>query len=210
MPTTRKQKKARKSRGLEMLSDIENIDIMLGGNHFNTRERGGSLNSNLPRRSRSFASNESENENANVSGNLRNDHSRTNTEYDQNSVTANSSAEINRLSSELNSRISREMDEMMNSVSVQIQRAINDAISTQVLPQIQNVIMAGSGHGTRKGWDIPSERPELNSEVQRNSNTKNNLRNEQEGNQSDNDTPDLNVHDNKKARNGVFILFRAC
>ena len=105
MPTTRKQKKARKSRGHEMLSDIENIDIMLGENRFNTREREGSLNSNLPRRSRSFASNESENENANVSRNQRNDHSRTNTENDQNSVTANSSAEINRLSSELNSRI---------------------------------------------------------------------------------------------------------
>ena len=39
MPTTRKQKRARKSRGLEMLSDIENIDIMLGENHFNTRGR---------------------------------------------------------------------------------------------------------------------------------------------------------------------------
>ena len=153
------------------------------------------MNSNLPRRSRSFASNESENENGNVGRNQRNDHSRTNTEYDQNSVTANSSAEINRLSSELNSRISREMDEMMNSVSVQIQRAISDAISTQVLPQIQNVIMAGSGHGTRKGWDVPPERPELNSEVQRNLNAKNSLRNEQDGNQSDNDFPGLNVHD---------------
>ena len=153
------------------------------------------MNSNLPRRSRSFASNESENENANVSRNQRNDHSRTNTEYDQISVTANPCAEINRLSSELNSRISREMDEMMNSVSVQIQRAISDAISTQVLPQIQNAIMAGSGHGTRKGWDVPSERPELNSEVQRNLNAKNISRNEQGGNQSDNDFPGLNVHD---------------
>ena len=195
MPTTRKQKKARKSRGLEMLSDIENIDIMLGENHFNAREREGSLNSNLPTRSRSLASNESENENGNVDRNQRNDRSKTNTEYDQNSVTANSSAEINRLSSELNSRISREMDEMMNSVSVQIQRAISDAISTQVLPQIQNVIMAGSGHGTRKGWNVPSKRPELNSEVQRNLNAKINLRNEQDGNQSDNDFPGLNVHD---------------
>ena len=37
MPTTRKQKKARKSRGVEMLSDIENLDIMLGCNHI---ERG--------------------------------------------------------------------------------------------------------------------------------------------------------------------------
>ena len=34
MPTTRKQKKARKSRGFEVLSDIENLDIMLGENHF--------------------------------------------------------------------------------------------------------------------------------------------------------------------------------
>ena len=174
MPTTRKQKKARKSRGLEMLSDIENIDIMLGESHFSAKEREGSLNSNLPRRSR------------------------TNTEHDQNSVTANSSAEINRLSSELNSRISREMDEMMNSVSVQIQRAISDAISTQVLPQIQNVIMAGSGHGTRKGWDVPSERPELNSEVQRNLNTKNNSRYEQYENQLNDDYPELNAHDNCK------------
>ena len=195
MPTTRKQKKARKSRGLEMLSDIENIDIMLGENHFNARKRGGSLNSNLPRRPRSFASNESENESGNIGRDQGNDHFRTNTECDHNSVTANSSAEINRLSSELNSRISREMDEMMNSVSVQIQRAISDAISTQVLPQIQNVIMAGSGHGTRKGWDVPSERPELNSEVQRNLYAKSSLRNEQDENQLNNDYPNLNVHD---------------
>ena len=195
MPTTRKQKKARKSRGLGMLSDIENLDIMLGENHFSTREMEGSLNSNLPRRSRSFASNESGNEGGNIARNLGNINSRTNTECDRNSVTGNYSAEINRLSSELNSRISREMNEMMNSVSVQIQRAISDAISTQVLPQIQNVIMAGSGHGTRKGWDVPSERPELNSEVQRNLNAKNSLRNEQDENQLDNDYPDLNVHD---------------
>ena len=78
MPTTRKQKKARKSRGLEMLSDIENLDIMLGENHFNAREREGSLNSNLPRRSRSFVSNESENEDRNIGRNQRNVNSRTN------------------------------------------------------------------------------------------------------------------------------------
>ena len=178
-----------------MLSDIENLDILLGENHFNTREREGSLNINLPRRSRSFASNESENEDGNIGRDQGNINSRTNTECDRNSATGNSSAEIYRLSSELNSRISREMDEMMNSVNVQIQRAISEAISTQVLPQIQNVIMAGSGHGTRKGWDVLSERPELNSEVQRNLNVKNSLRNEQDENQLNNDYPELNVHD---------------
>ena len=43
MPTTRKQKKARRSRGLEILSDIENLDVMLDGNHFNEPERDDSL-----------------------------------------------------------------------------------------------------------------------------------------------------------------------
>ena len=195
MPTTRKQKKARKSRGLEMLSDIENLDIMLGENHFGTREREGSLNSNLPRRSRSFASNESDNEDENGSRSRRNIEPRMNAECDRNSITGDSSAEINRLSSELNSRISREMDEMMNSVSVQIQRAINDAISTQVLPQIQNIIMAEPGHRTKKGWDVPAERPEPNSEVQRNPNAKSSLRNEQYVNELNGDYPDVNVHD---------------
>ena len=209
MPTTRKQKKARKSRGLEMLSDIENLDIMLGENHFNTRRREGSLDSNLPRRSRSFVSNESENEDGNIGENQRKINSRTNTECDRNSVTVNSSAEINRLSSELNSRISREMNEMMNSVSVQIQRAISDAISTQVLPQIQNVIMTGSGHRTRKGWDVSSEGPELISEVRRNLNAKSNLRNEQDENQLNNDYPDLNVHD-KGLNPRVSVHFILC
>ena len=210
MPITRKQKRARKSRGLEMLSDIENLDIMLGENHFNSREREGSLNSNLPRRPRSFTSNESVNEDGNIGETQRNINSRTNTECDRNSVTGNSSAEINRLSSELNSRISREMNEMMNSVSDQIQRAISDAISTQVLPQIQNVIMAGSGHETRKGWDVLSKRPEPNSEVQRNLSTKNNLRKEQNENQLNNDFPDLNVHDTIYITIGIEMLIAIC
>ena len=200
------QKKARKSRGLEMLSDINNLDIMLGENHFGAREREGSLNSNLPRRSRSFASNESDNGDGNGSRPGGNIEPRMNAECDRNSITGDSSAEINRLSSELNSRISREMDEMMNSVSVQIQRAINDAISTQVLPQIQNVIMAEPGHRIRKGWDVPAERPELNSEVQRNLNAKSSLRNEQYVNQLNGDYPDLNVHDNNEEVNSVSSL----
>ena len=178
-----------------MLSDIENLDIMLGENHFDTREREGSLSSNLPRRSRSFASNEPENEDGNMSRKQRIPNSRINAEFDRNSAMGNSSVEINRLSSELNPRISREMDEMVNSVNDQIQRAISDAISTQVLPQIQNVIMAGSENGTRKGWDVPSERPEPISEVQRTSNAKNTLKNGQDEDHMNNDFPNQNVHD---------------
>ena len=137
-----------------------------------------------------------------MSRNQRTANSGINAEFDRNSATANSSAEINRLSSEINSRISREMDEMMNSVSVQIQRAISDAIRIQVLPQIQNVIMAGSGHRTRKGWDVPSERPEPIFEIQRNTNAKSNFKNGQDEDHLINDFPNQNVHDSYR-----FILF---
>ena len=66
MPTTRKQKKARKSRGLEMLSEIENLDIMLGGNHFDTVEREESLNSNFARRPESANTNNVETDDENM------------------------------------------------------------------------------------------------------------------------------------------------
>ena len=140
MPTTRKQKKARKACGLEMfskLSDIENLHIMLGGRH---SEREGSVNINHARRPESMNNNLfGNNDEENLYLNPRETESGDNAGLRQNSTSANSSAKINRLSSELNSRISREMDEMMNSASAQIQRAINDAISSQVMPQIPSI-----------------------------------------------------------------------
>ena len=195
MPTTRKQKRARKSRGLDILSGIENFDIMLGENHFNETERDESLNSTSVRRHESVMSNILENEGESSYSNHRNSNVRANADYGQDSADVSSQVKINKLSSELNSRISREMDEMMNSVSVQIQRAINDAISNQVLPQIQNVILAGSGRATRKGWDVLAERPEVNPEVQRNLNALNNLRNEQDEGHQNGDFLSYNVHD---------------
>ena len=65
------------------------------------------------------------------------------------------------------------MDEIMKSVSVQIQRAINDAISNQVLPQIQNAIM------TKNRWNVSGKRPDANPEVPRSEKARNDLRSEQ-------------------------------
>ena len=195
MPTTRKQRKARKSRGLEILSDIENLDILLGGNQYNEAERERSLDSNSVRRRESIMSNNLDNEGESLFSNCRNDEPRTRAGLDQNSAEANSLAEINKLSSELNSRISREMDEMMNNVGTQIQRAINEAINNQVLPQIQNVMMAGSGRETRRGWEAPVERPETNTEDRLNSNAKFNLRNEQRDNHHFGENTTQHVHD---------------
>ena len=56
------------------------------------------------------------------------------------------------------------MDEVMSKVSLQIERAINDASSNQVLPQIQNALRSGSGQMTQKGWNVSAKRPECNSD----------------------------------------------
>ena len=200
MPTTRKQKKTRKSRGLEVLSDIENLDIMLGGDHFNRAERERSLDSTSARRRESITSNNLENEGGSLYSDHRNDDLRTSADYGRNSADASSQAEINKLSCELNSRISREMDEMMNKVSSQIQRAINEAINNQVLPQIQNVVMAGSGRETRRGWEAPTERPEISTGVCRNKNAKAHLRSEQDDEQHNGELLNRNVHDNQRVR----------
>ena len=188
MPT-RKQKKARKSRGLEILSDIENLDIMLGENHFNDMRRDESLDGTSIRRQESVTSNNLENEEMNLHSDHRNPETGTSAGYDRITASTDSQAEINKLSCELNSRISTEMDEMMNSVSSQIQRAISDAINNQVLPQIQNVMMAGSGQETRRGWERSDERPESYSEVQYNAKTRTTLNNEH------GDRTHRNVHD---------------
>ena len=129
-----------------MLSDIENLDIMLGERH---SEREESVNSNLVRRPESANSNMFKNNEENLYLNHRKKGFGNDADPGQNSKSANSNAELNKMSSELNSRLSRETDEMMSSVNTQIQRAISDTISNQILPQTQNALKAGSGHVTQ-------------------------------------------------------------
>ena len=145
----KKQKKARKSRGLEILSYIENLDVILSENHFSEIERDESLSSNLARRPESVTSNNFVNGDEDIFLNQRDINPGSNADHGRQSESGNSSAEINRLSSELNSRLSRELDEMMSSVNTQIQKAISDAISHQILPQIQTALNAGLGHVTQ-------------------------------------------------------------
>ena len=85
-------------------------------------------------------------------------------EYSHNAAGNFSIAEFTRLSGDPNLIISIETDEMMNSVSVQIHRAIIDAISSQVLPQIQNDLTTGSGSLTQKGSNMPTGIPERHPE----------------------------------------------
>ena len=147
-----------------MLSDIDNLDIMLEENHFNRNERDESLSSNRARRLESTSGDELGNNDEIRYLDSRDVGPSTKADYGRNSTEGNSSADINRLSSELNSRLSRELDEMMSRVNIQIQMAISEAISSQILPQIQIALNAGSGHSTQNRWNVPSERPETNSE----------------------------------------------
>ena len=137
-----------------MLSDIENLVIMLDERHSELEK---SVNSISARRPESANSYMFENNEENLYLNHREMGLGNDADPGQNSTSANSNAEINMLSSELNSRLSRQMDEMINNVNTQIQRAISDAISYQILPQIPSAMEAGSGHVTRNRWNVPAE-----------------------------------------------------
>ena len=52
----------------------------------------------------------------------------------------------------------------MSTVSSQIQRAINEAISEQILPQVQVTVKSGQGHMPERKWEDPVRRPEYRSE----------------------------------------------
>ena len=77
-----------------MISDIENLDIMLGEHHLDTVEREESLNSNLARRPESANSNNFENDDEHMYLNPGVINPEVNADYGRNSASANSSAEI--------------------------------------------------------------------------------------------------------------------
>ena len=116
MPTTRKQKsKVRKSKEADMLSDSENMDIMLGTNLF---EREESELSNSIRRPGSPCYNALVNNDSNSHCNSRENEIRGFASHSHNSGGTESSGEFNRLTVELNQRITEEMDELMSSVGI--------------------------------------------------------------------------------------------
>ena len=83
---------------------------------------------------------------------------------------------------------------MMSSVNTQIQRAISDAISSQILPQIQTALNAGSGQMTQNRWNVPSERPEVNPEETYGGKAEENNRNEQRFDYQNGSQPNLRAY----------------
>ena len=132
MPSKRRQKaKERRSRQLDIMSDVENVDVMLGSysrcdEENNISENEGNLDSGSSRPQQS----------SNVIGedfrSLLNTNSRENSE-----ITIETTSLINE---EISNQMSRKLNEVKTSLSSQVQEAITAAITNTVLPAIQNTL----------------------------------------------------------------------
>ena len=140
MPSTRRQKaKARKSRELDMMSDIDNLDIMLGNSGENPIERERELADAIEQSSvqGDYEANE-------YRGNIYS-FTQENEPLRQNEVRQS----FETFTNEFNLRLSQERDSMMSMVHNQKNRAISTAISERGIPEIQNIVSSMSCSGNR-------------------------------------------------------------
>ena len=156
MPSTRKQKaKERRYRQLDIMSDTENVDIMLGsyardGERIEQSENELNLDSGSNRL----------HQNSNLVGedfrSLLNTNSRENSE-----ITIETTRMINE---EISNQMSGKLNEIKTSLNSQIQSAISAAITITILPSIQNTLgMQGRSNFTvvDRGSDGPQRNPEV-------------------------------------------------
>ena len=138
MPSIRRQKaKARKSREMDMMSHIDNLDVMLGNGSENPIER--ELADAIEQSSFQGDYEGNEYQRNNYSFVQENEPMRHN-EVRQSFET---------FTNEFNLRLSQEMDSMMSMVHNQINKAISTAISERVIPEIQNIVSSMSSSGNR-------------------------------------------------------------
>ena len=139
MPSTRRQKaKARKSREMDILSDIENMDVMLGNENNNPIER--ELADAI----------EQSSVQGDIESNTHLGNQYASFTYENNLSRQNYIRQsFETFSNEFNLRLSQEMDSMLSMMHNQINRAINNAITEIVIPEIQNIVSSMSSSGNR-------------------------------------------------------------
>ena len=139
MPSTRRQKaKARKSREKDMMSDIDNLYVMLGNGNESPIER--KLADAIEQSSTQGGYETNESHEANYRNFVQD-----NEPLGQNDVRRS----FETFSNEFILRLSQEMDSMMTMVHNQINRAISTAVSERVIPEIQNIVSSMSSSGNR-------------------------------------------------------------
>ena len=127
MPSTRKQRaKERRSRQLDIMSDTENLDVMLGS--YPRNELGNDSDRNVEIDLGSDRTREDPLQNSEDFRSLLNSNS------NENSL---STAETMRL---VNSEITKKIDELRRELNSQLVDVINSAITEKVLPDIRNLV----------------------------------------------------------------------
>ena len=154
MPSTRIQKaKTRKTREMDMMSDFDNLDVMLGNDKNNPIER----------ELVDLIEQSTVHEDANTNTYHRNEYG--NFTYENDSVRQNDvRLSFDALSNEFNLRLSRETDSMMFMMHSQINRAITTAIAERVIPEIQNIANSMSSASHRDTEDSMSPKSQENRE----------------------------------------------
>ena len=148
MPSTRRQKaKARRSREMDMLSDYDNLDVMLGNENNNPIER------ELAEAIDQSSAHGGDDTNVYHENEFR-DYLHENEPLRQNEVRQSFEA----FSSEFNLRLSQEMESLMSIMHSQINRAITTAIAERVIPEIQNIAnsMSSMGHRDTEASSSPN------------------------------------------------------
>ena len=148
MPSTRRQKaKARKSREMDMMSDFENLDVMLGNSNNNPIER------ELAEAIDQSSAHEDADTHTYLENEYR-DYQHENDVLRQNEIRHS----FETFSNEFNLRLSQEMDSMMSMMHNQINRAVTTAINERVIPEIQNIAnsMSSMGHRDTEASSSPN------------------------------------------------------
>ena len=161
MPSTRKQKaREKRSRQSDVMSDIENLDVMLGNYQENEQFREGDITEGEI----DLGSEGRQRNTVPVESNYR---SLLNTNLSENSeITVETSRAIN---SEISSQMSRRSEEMKSDLNSHILEVINSAIEDKILPSIENVITSNRDAKNTK-WDLRSDgrQPSRNVQISQN------------------------------------------
>ena len=148
MPSTRRRKaKVRKSREMDMMSDMDNLDVMLGNGNSNPIER--ELADAIDQ--------SSVQEDIETNIHRRNDYRDFTFENDS-FRQKNVRRSFETFSNEFNLRLSQEMDSMISMMHNQINSAICTAIAERDIPEIQNIVssMSSSGNGDTEASMSPN------------------------------------------------------
>ena len=132
MPSTRKRRaREKRARQSDVMSDVENLDIMLGTY---SRKEVAELENN----SEAGLDLEPGRRQQSTSGTIDNFRSLLNTNLSENSEITTATNRI--INSEISSQISRKLEEMKSDLNSYILEVINFAIEEKTLPSIENAV----------------------------------------------------------------------